>query len=217
MKSAGRLVRKLCLGRAGLCVALAAACATPAAFAQVATRGEPSRELKAGERLIEVAALIPRAEEDSGGLSVTKVWVGGEKVALGRPFAAGAGWLRSLTVRVRNDSTKPISYIQLHFDLPEARHPTGGVGFMFHYNVLRPGGVDAGSPQLPPGEEADLTFLGGEYESTLSLVERLCNLTDFDFTRVNIRHAHLVFADGTSGRVARPALAAPAATRGGEK
>ena len=216
MKPANTSGGKLRLRRAALCAALAAACAG-AAFAQAATRGEPARELKPGERIVEVAPLVPGAEEGSGGLSVTEVRVGGEKIALGQPFAAGADWLRTLTVRVRNDSAQPISYVQLHFTLPETRRHTDTVGFMFHYNVLTPGGVRDAAQQLPPGEEADLTFIGGEYESALWLVERLRAPADFDFTRVHIRHAHLVFADGTRGGVARPALAAQAAARGGEK
>jgi hypothetical protein len=217
MKRAGTSSRRhrlpLVIFRAALAVAWAAA----AAAAAQTPRGGPPPELKPGERLIEVAPLVPRAEEEAGGLSVTEIRVGGEKVALGRPFAAGADWLRTLTVRVRNDSEKPITYVQLHFNLPETRYPGGEVGFMFHYNVLRLGGVDEGAPQLMPGKEADLGFIGDEYGWTLKLVERMSGLTDFNFTRLHIRHAHLVFADGTRGRATRPARGAQLATTGGAK
>lgn len=200
-------------------VLLCAALATPSAAVCLAQerRGEPSPDLKPGERVIEVEPRERHVTEDSDALSVTEIRIGGERVMPGRPFAAGPGWLRTLTVRVRNDAAKPISYVQFHFTLPETRRDNSYVGFFLHFNQMMLGWVAAvPAMQLPPGEEADLSFGGGEYESTLTFVGQRSGVTEF--TRLWISKAHVIFTDGTRAHVSRPvSMQKVAATPGGVK
>lgn len=200
-------------------VFLCAALVTPSAAVCLAQkrRGEPSPDLKPGERVVEVEPRERYVTEDSDALSVTEIRVGGERVTPGRPFAADADWLRTLTVRVRNDAAKPITYVQFHFTLPETRRDNSYAGFFLHFNNMTLGWVAADpAKQLPPGEEADLSFIGGEYESTLTFVGQRSGVTEF--TRLWIGKAHIIFADGTRSSVSKPVrMQKVAATPGGVK
>lgn len=174
-------------------------------------------ELKPGERVVEnhLARAVPGLDSET--LAITGITVNGQGVAPGRPFAAGAGWLRGLTVRVRNVSPKPISYIQLGFSAPEARYRAGGIGFRFSFGVMRPKGVPAANDakSLAPGEEVDLGFTGDDYEAHMQLVERHSGVTEI--TRVRFGTATIVFADGTRALVATPLLTRKPQPSGGAK
>ena len=198
-----------------LCAALAVACAATASAQTL--RGKPSPGLKPGERVVEVEPRERHVTEDSDALSVTEIRVNGQIVTPGQPFTAGADWLRTLTVRVRNDAAKPITYVQFHFTLPETRRDNSYAGFFLHFNRMMLGWVVADpAKQLPPGEEADLSFIGGEYESTLTFVGQRSGVTEF--TRLWISQAHIFFADGTRAYVSKPVrMQKVAATPGGVK
>lgn len=198
-----------------LCAALASACAAPA-FAQRSS-GEPSPDLKPGERVIEIEPRQHPVKDDSDALSVTEIRVNGRIVTPGRPFTADAHWLRTLTARVRNDSAKPITYVQFHFWLPETRHPTGLFGFIFTSNHLLLGGgvLSTGREQLPPGEEAELSFEEGKYDWMRTSAEQRYGASDL--TRLWVGQAHLVFADGTRAYVSKPVRAQKTAAAVGAK
>lgn len=217
MKRNGNSSRRPRLRAAALCAAIfvASACAAPG---PAAARAASSPELKPGERVIEVDPTPRRVTQDSDWLSVTEIRVGGQSVTPGRPFAADADWLRTLTMRVRNDSAKPITFVQFHFWLPETRHQTGLYGFIFTFNrLLLGGGVSStGKEQLLPGEEAELSFEAGKYDWVRASAEQRYGAGDL--TRLWIGQAHLVFADGTRGYVSKPAWALrPASADGGAK
>jgi len=203
MKRNGNSSRRPRLNAAALCAALVVACAG-AAFGQATARAAASPELKPGERIIEVDPSRFPVTSDSNGLSVTEIRVNGQIVTPGRPFAADADWLRTLTARVRNDSAKPITYVQFHFWLPETRHPMGLFGFIFTFNhlLLGGGGLSTGREQLPPGEEADLSFEGDKYDWMRTSAEQRYGASDL--THLWVSQAHLVFADGTRAYVSKP-------------
>jgi hypothetical protein len=167
-------------------------------------RTEPPPDLKPGERIVEVDSRRAALPNDSDALSVTEIKVSGQSVTPGRPFAAGADWLRGLTLRVRNDSAKPIASAQIHISFPEASYHGGGIGFSFRHGSTRPGGDGgaAGAKPLLPGEEAELGFTGDDYETQRNFAEKTGGVAEI--SRVSINMAHVVFADGTRASVSKP-------------
>lgn len=172
-----------------------------------AGRDEQPPDLKAGERIVEVDSRKTMLPNDSDALSVTEIKVSGQSVTPGQPFAAGADWLRGLTLRVRNDAAKPIVSAQVHMSFPEASYHGGGLGFSFRYGSTRPGGEGgaAGAKPLLPGEEAELGFTGDDYETQRNFAEKMGGVAEI--SRVSINMAHVVFADGTRASVSKPVRA----------
>ncbi|HLL74396.1 MAG TPA: hypothetical protein VK421_03965 [Pyrinomonadaceae bacterium] len=173
--------------------------------------------LKPGERIVEDHSARAAPGLDREALAVTEIKVNGQNITPGQPFAAGADWLRGLTVRVRNVSQKPISHIRLGFGLPEARYHAGGVGFNFSFGETRPRGVPEtpGAKTLAPCEELDLSFTADDYETQMRFAERYSGRAEF--SRVRMGTASIVFADGTRALVATPLRAQKPATNCGEK
>lgn len=178
---------------------------------------KPSPDLKAGERLVEVNSRRVVLPDDSAAVSVTGIKVNGQIVTPGQPFAAGADWLRTLTVRVRNDSAKPISSVGISFGLPEASYRGGGLGFRLGYGERRTGRETATPATRPllPGEEAELGLTGDEYEMNRNFAQRRGGVSEI--SRVSIGPAFITFADGTKATVSRPARAPQPATPGDAK
>ncbi|HVG28476.1 MAG TPA: hypothetical protein VM864_02020 [Pyrinomonadaceae bacterium] len=159
--------------------------------------GAPPPDMKAGERLIETAPANSKPDSDPHVLVISEIKVAGQPVTPGSPFPAGSDWLRNLSVRVKNTSAKPITYVQLNFSLPEARYQAGGVGFHLTYgkNTVdsAPDAPDAG--RLLPGEETELSFTDADYEMHRRFAEKLSGVTDF--SRVRLGMLSVQFVDGT--------------------
>lgn len=182
-------------------------------------RARPKRspDLKAGERVVEVDLRDWTPPDDSNSISVTEIKVNGQSVALGQPFAAEADWLRTLTVRVRNESEKPIVAVGVSFSFPEASYHGGGLGFRLAYGERRPGretGAPATKPLLP-GEEVELTLTSDEYEMNRNFASRRGGVSEI--SRVSLGMAVVTFADGTKAYVPQPARAPKPATPGDAK
>ncbi len=162
-------------------------------------------DLKPGERVVEVSSYKP--DDDPKTLVISELKVAGQPVTPGRPFFAGEGWLRSLTVRVKNTSAKPILSVQVSFGLPEASYRAGGVGVRLRYGreTATGGRAVPDTKPLLPGEEAELSFTDGEYETQRSFAERRSGVVSF--TRVRLGGASVVFVDGTRSFVSNPAHA----------
>ena len=175
--------------------------------------GAPSlRELRPGERVVEVDPRKSALKDEPGVLAVTEIRVNGQTVAPGQPFAASAGWMRTLTLRVKNLSAKPITFVQINLSLPEASYHAGGLGFVLHYREARLDGQNPpGAKPLPPGEEADLSFREGDYEHHWKFVTGRSGLTEFSHVRLG--YASVNFADGTRASVVS-LLPKPAAAGG---
>lgn len=159
--------------------------------------GAPPRDMRAGERLIEVPPSNSKPDPDPNVLVIGEIKVAGQPITPGRPFAAGADWLRNLSVRVKNTSAKPITYVQLNFSLPEARYQAGGVGFHLIYGRNISGGERPApdAKRLLPGEETELSFTDADYERHRGFAEKLSGVTDF--SRVRIGMVDVQFEDGT--------------------
>ncbi|MDQ3743219.1 MAG: hypothetical protein M3444_02440 [Acidobacteriota bacterium] len=165
----------------------------------------PEPELKAGERIVEVSSF--KNESDPYVIEITGIEVAGRPITPGRPFAAGDDWLLGLTVRVKNVSAKPITYLQLSLSFPEAHYHSGGVGYTLRYG-RNGAGVERDAPDaklLAPGEEALMIFTGGEFYTFKSFAERLSG--GFDFHRLRLGTAFVRFEDGTRANVINPARA----------
>jgi len=93
-----------------------------------------------GQRVVSQHPLEPGIQSP---LEVVSVWVKGKAVEVGQPFESGDDWLMGLTIRVKNVSGKPISFVdvRLHFPTP-AGDNRKSVGFsgMFRFGCWRGGG-----------------------------------------------------------------------------
>lgn len=158
--------------------------------------------LKAGERIVEVLPSKPDFDPDI--VVITGVEVAGRQVTPGQPFAAGDDWLRGLTLRVKNISSKSIAYMEIGLSFPEASYHSGGIGHPLRYGKnFAPG--DRSAPDaslLSPGEEAELAFSDGEFHSFRAFAERLSGSANF--RRVQLNDARVTFADGTRATVVNP-------------
>jgi hypothetical protein len=164
------------------------------------TAADPA--LKAGERLVEVSSSRP--DSDPNVIVVTGVAVAGRQVTPGQPFTAGDDWLRGLTLRVKNVSSKPITYLQFSLSFPEAHYHGGGLGQTLSYGRNMASGQNApGAMSLSPGEEAELTLTDEEFHNFRSFAERLNGSADFH--RLWLGTATVKFADGTRAHVLNPA------------
>lgn len=151
--------------------------------------------LKAGERIVEDRPAAPGSDPNI--VVITGIEVAGRQVTPGQAFAAGDDWLRGLTLRVKNISSKPITYMQLNLSFPEASYHGGGIGHTLRYGRNMVGGAQ-NSPDfrpLSPGEEAELVFTDEEFHSFRTFAERLNG--SINFRRVRLGIASVKFADGT--------------------
>jgi hypothetical protein len=173
---------------------------TPVNNATKVAASEP--ELKSGERIVEVPSF--RNDSDPDVIEITGVEVAGRPVTPGQAFAAGDDWLRGLTLRFRNVSSKPITYVQLNLSFPEAHYHGGGVGQMLRYgwNGAGDGRAAPDAKLLSPGEEAEMIFTDGEFYTFKSFAESLNGAADFH--RLRLGTAFIKFADGTRANVINP-------------
>jgi hypothetical protein len=159
--------------------------------------------LKAGERIVEDSSSKPDSDQDV--IVITGIEVAGRQVTPGQPFAAGDDWLRGLTLRFKNISSKPITYVQLGLSFPEAHYHNGGIGHSLRYGR----NMAEGAPHAPdakllsPGEEAEVIFTDGEFHTFRTFAEKLNGSADFHRLRLGI--ASVKFADGTRAMVINPA------------
>jgi hypothetical protein len=161
--------------------------------------------LKPGERVVEVSAFAPDSDPDA--IAVTGIEVAGRAVTPGQPFAAGDDWLRGLTLRVKNVSPKPITYMQFSLSFPEARYHSGGVGHTLRYgsNAAAGGGNVPSAALLSPGEEAEVVFTDRDLDTFRAFAERLSGPVNFH--RLGLGAAFVKFADGTRATIITPARA----------
>lgn len=155
-----------------------------------------SPPLNAGEKVITVRALPSRSGDDI--LEVVDIKVAGQSVTPGRPFMADEEWLRNLSVRIKNTSSKPIASIRLQLSLPEAKYRAGGLGISLNYGGRTKAEKETGDAKpLVPGGETELKFTAAEYESHRKFVSERSSVSSF--SRLIFGHASVSFEDGTRG------------------
>ena len=113
-------------------------------------------------------------------LEVVSVRVKGEAIEPGRRFAGGDDWLAGLTLRVRNVSDRPISFVDIRLLFPtpvgDKRKSVGLIG-MLRYGCW-PGYScypdAAGSHQeIMPGQAQDIELTGDAYQRLMSALAQL--------------------------------------------
>ena len=122
-----------------------------------------------GQRVVSQYPLEPGMQSP---LEVDSIRVKGEAVESGRPFAGGDDWLAGLTIRVKNVSGKPISFVdvRLHFPTPagDNRKSVGILG-MLRFGCWQGGGrippYAVGScKEIMPGQTQDIELTEETYK-----------------------------------------------------
>jgi hypothetical protein len=151
------------------------------------------------DRIVETYAYKKVSAAEAPFLRIIEIKVAGNAVTLGRPFAADHEWLKSLSVRVKNISGKPINILPVSFsisDLGDER--IGDVSFTLIRGIYGNGEQrdDASGEQKPimPDEEIDLTFT----EKQLSIIQQMTAQRGITLTRIKFLPVTFVtFADGS--------------------
>ena len=130
-------------------------------------------------------------------LEIVDIKVQGKSVAPNQPFLADNSWLKSLTVRVRNNSSKSISHIRMSISILREKNAPLGIGFSLVYGVREnnQAGREAAKP-LRPNEEVDLHFNESQYAETERLVARV--IDPANIRKVSISTTGVEFSDGSS-------------------
>jgi len=56
-------------------------------------------------------------------LEIVEIYVDGNPVRIGQPFKANSEWLKHITFKVKNNSARAITYVQLALTLPQIKGP----------------------------------------------------------------------------------------------
>jgi hypothetical protein len=115
------------------------------------------------QRLVERATRLLAVPEP---LEIVEVVVGGRAVSIGQPFEADEDWLKSLTIKARNISQLPVTYVEFRLEImpsgPGERIPL----------LLKYGSLPVGSPAAAEAAVRAAEVKPGEFFQ-LSLGERL--------------------------------------------
>ena len=130
------------------------------------------------------------------GVELIGVSVGGKIVTPGVPFAAGEDWLKTLTVKLKNVSDKPISSVRMSFSRPEAKFKDSGLGFTLEFGSLSAMLKNREiNKTVRPGEEFELTQSEHLYYSGKAFMIEKTGVANI--TRVLIGAATVQFEDGS--------------------
>jgi hypothetical protein len=132
-------------------------------------------------------------------IEVLEFRVGGERVVPGQAFPAGSDWLRNLSVRVRNISTKPISYLSMSFIVPAARFTENGRDYQMTYSVAHgeENTKKDGEPKtkaILPGEEAELVCSAWMDRVLMQDIEKKAGIKDI--AEIKTGSIKAIFTDG---------------------
>ena len=133
---------------------------------------------------------------DIKALEIVFISAEGNRITPGVPFTAKGDWLRTLTVRLKNTSARPIKAIRFHFGLPEAKYRDGISGFSMEYGRGLSTGFDQGEQKaIAPDEELDLVRDDRQYKRTSEGIAQRTGVSNF--TRVMLGPVTVKFEDGT--------------------
>lgn len=104
---------------------------------------------------VENGRLIPTEMQ---AVALIGISVEGKPITPGKAFAAGDDWLKTLTVKLKNVSDKPISSVRINFGRPEAKTGDSTLGFSLAFGSLNTT-FDKQSAEriIEPGEEFELS------------------------------------------------------------
>lgn len=122
---------------------------------------------------------------DIKALEIVEVKVADKPISIGKPFTANEDWIKSLSVRVKNISAKPIVSIRFNFDVPEARQPNQNhLGLNLTYGQklatdMRKVALANQDKLIMPGEEIELKLPEISYNSWLEFMKKRSGMTSF--------------------------------------
>ena len=127
----------------------------------------------------------------------------GRNVESNRPFVENDDWLRDLTVDVKNDSDKTVTFLQLEmfFPRPEPDVKKPGTSFTLDFgdNPFRYDSATAMPPlsvnPVSPGKNLEITLSDSRWSALNTL---LIDTGFFVTTKVQIRVNLIGFSDGTA-------------------
>lgn len=129
------------------------------------------------------------------GVELIGISVEGKNITLGKPFTAGEDWLKTLTVRLKNVSDKPISSVRMSFSRPEAKFKDSSLGFSLEFGSLSAMIPNKATKKIiPPGEEFDLTQNEALYSSLKAFMIEQTGVSNI--TKVQIGMTIIQFEDG---------------------
>lgn len=107
-------------------------------------------------------------------VKILRVKNGKRLIGLGGKFSDGDDWLKSLTVRVKNVSSKPITFIELelHFPAPGDSDTDAVPVFPLTFGQASPpkAGVAHTSSGVMPGQFVDIALSDSAYEGLMQLL-----------------------------------------------
>ena len=132
---------------------------------------------------------------DIKALEIIEVKVMRQPITIGQTFTAEGDWLKSLTLRVKNISGKPIRSIRVLFTLPEAKYNGGSMGFSLEYGKELSSGFGYGGPKtIMPEEEVELARNEQRYSLEQKGIAKRTGRADF--RKVLISNMVVLFEDG---------------------
>lgn len=123
------------------------------------------------------------------GVEIEDIFVAGNSVTIGQPFAAGDDWVETLSACVKNVSREKISAIQITFSFPELGNASPD--FVICYGC-------AGSERqkgVQPGEEVELKCPGGGMYEWVK--QKVAEKGISRIVRIQIREMYVTLPDGT--------------------
>lgn len=144
------------------------------------------------EKVIERGNLIYNSDP----IKLSDIRVANRQVKLNEKFEGDDDWLKGATFKLKNISNKEIVHVQLDFDFPE----TTQNGAVMTYQMMlghRPGFINTSVPplSLPPNGELNVVVDEQVYTNFTKLVSYRQAIQSI--TKVKVRIAFIVFADGT--------------------
>ena len=123
-------------------------------------------------------------------IEIEAIDVEGAAVNIGQPFKASADWIKNITLKVKNNSAKAITHLQLVLTLPQIKRERQVPYTIDGYGV-RP---DA---RIRPGERVELQLIrGGVYDWLKTLaVEQKVDFASID--KAEVLYLLVFFEDGT--------------------
>ena len=129
------------------------------------------------------------------GVELIGISVEGKNITPGKPFAAGDDWLKTLTIKLKNVSEKPISSVRMSFSRPEAKFKESGLSFSLEFGSLSVMLDNRKTKKIiQPGEEFELAQTESLYFTEKSFMMEKTGVSNIN--KVLIGMMMVQFEDG---------------------
>ncbi|MGA9995104.1 MAG: hypothetical protein WBP93_06810 [Pyrinomonadaceae bacterium] len=120
----------------------------------------------------------------------------GKSFKLGEKIDGDDDWLKSLSLKVKNVSNKPITYIGMYYTFPETKASGNMMVFPVRYGQNKRIAIVTDEPKLlMPGDAVDMALSAAQYAKLKSFIERRHQLINIHKIKVELVEIH--FEDGT--------------------